>query len=245
MKKQIFLGLIIFVGTHFLLTNCSPSYYFPNAHNVPLLFHKGEGTLTLTLGGSEYVNSSVEGQGAYAITNNFALMTNFCTAWGKREDYGSGYGSLVELGAGYFKPVSSQFVFETYAGGGPGGVTNYFEPDKLEYSKLRFTKLFIQPAFGYKAPLFNIALSLRGVNLNYYAFQNSYLNTGGKWTYYSKDPNYYLLEPALTLRGGLPNIKLQLQLGLSYNMTDPEFKQEIYNINLGLFFRLNTNKNTK
>ena len=242
------LGLLVLISINFILTSCSPLYYSPNAHNVPLLSQKGEASLNLSLSGGDDVTNAVEIQGAYAVAKNIALLGNFYTARGNEPDYGSGKGSLLEVGAGYFKPFSPKFIFEAYAGGGLGGVTNFYNPDKLNYSRLRFTKFFIQPAFGFESRYFDITLSLRTARLNYHAFnftETARVEDLTNIQNIKNQPTYYLLEPALTLRGGFSNLKIQIQLVKSKNLTYKEFVQEYTNLNLGLYFRIDTKENLR
>jgi len=49
-----------------------------------------------------------------------------------------------------------------------------------------------------------------------------------------KNKNYYLIEPALTMRLGNRAIRGQIQLGYSLHHAAPEFDQEEINANIGL-----------
>ena len=52
---------------------------------------------------------------------------------------------------------------------------------------------------------------------------------------YLRDNNSnFLLEPALTFRGGFERLKLQLQFIRSYNFSNPRFKQDFNSVTLGL-----------
>lgn len=62
---------LIFAVTILVLASCSPKFYTPNTQNVPLLTEKGE--TNLTLAGN---TNQVEFQGAYAVTQHFALQAN-------------------------------------------------------------------------------------------------------------------------------------------------------------------------
>jgi hypothetical protein len=232
-----------------LLFSCVPQYYSPNAHNVPLFTHSGETMVTVATGGGDEVDGSVELQAATAVTDHWALMTNFYSAWGSEPQDGSGSGHLFEVGTGYYRPFGASdfksmkagFVFSAFGGGGFGRVTNYCGPGKVNATKLGFRRVFVQPALGFKSSVFDVALSLRLARL-------SYVPVGGRWSQTpGNDPgqaaglaaspfsaNYFLLEPALTVRFGWQHVKLQTQLGLSLNQTDPEFYQENFNLNLGL-----------
>ena len=47
-----------------------------------------------------------------------------------------------------------------------------------------------------------------------------------------------LFEPALTLRGGWKNVKLQLQLSFSKNLSHSNLRFEKSNVSLGFFYTL-------
>ena len=47
-----------------------------------------------------------------------------------------------------------------------------------------------------------------------------------------------LLEPALTVRGGLEKIKLQVQYGYSVNLSHPNFRQDGSFLTIGLNFNV-------
>lgn len=232
----------LFICTSF--TYCTPRYYSPNAHNVPLFTKKGETAIRIVTGGGDDVNNAVDVQGAVALTNNIGLMINYYNAWGAEEGYGSGSGNLLEGGFGFFNPVNKHLIFETYAGGGGGSVTNYYNSQKIAHSTLKLNRLFIQPSLGYRSQYFDIALSLRAVNVNYTSFKSlflnntDYVNEQEQLNKIRDNPKYLLWEPALTVRGGSKTVKAQFQVGFSYNHTNPDFPQETFNANIGLALNL-------
>jgi hypothetical protein len=95
----------------------------------------------------------------------------------------------------------------------------------------------IQPNVGFTAKYFTVALSSRFVLLDYY-------DIGGNLTFEDVDQVAYLrdnrsnflMEPALTIRGGLERIKLQFQIGTSINVTNNNFRQDEEYATLGLSF---------
>ena len=52
--------------------------------------------------------------------------------------------------------------------------------------------------------------------------------------YIASNPFSILFEPALTVRLGYKNVKLQYQIGMSYNITNPDFPQENMMMSLGI-----------
>jgi hypothetical protein len=54
--------------------------------------------------------------------------------------------------------------------------------------------------------------------------------------------SFWLAEPALTIQAGPENVKFQLQLQYSYNLTYPDFIQDYTLVSLGLKVNLNPKK---
>ncbi len=221
------------------LASCSPKFYTPNTQNVPLLTEKGETDLTV----SGNVNQ-VEFQGAYAITENVAIMANGGLFIPSNLDNGNGgSGKFVELGAGYFMPIQEHWVFETYGIIGLGGFENHLPSTVNDYpqtsGKISATILRagVQPSFGFKSKYFTAAVSSRIVHLSYSKIKGD-LTFEDKLQadYLKKNSSNFLLEPALTIRGGLEKFKLQIQLGYSLNMSNIHFRQDKMFLTVGLNF---------
>ena len=58
----------------------------------------------------------------------------------------------------------------------------------------------------------------------------------GEVQYLKDNSSNFLVEPAITLRTGFENFKLQLQYGYSVNLTKNDFKQDKTFLTLGLNF---------
>ena len=224
------------------VVSCTPKYYAPNTHNVPLISKKGESNLTISGNGNQFGL-----QGAYGISDNISLKLD--GAYLSDKDKGNGgSGKLVEFGAGYFKPLSNNFVFETYAIIGLGSVENQYNlnavnatPNPPTQGKLdaNILRVGIQPNFGYKTKNFSAAISSRFVNLSYNKIEGNLLFDSIDQIKYLKDnSSNFLVEPAITLRGGFEKIKLQLQYGYSFNLTNSNFKQDPQSLSIGLNFSL-------
>lgn len=224
-----------------LLTGCSHYYYAPNAHNVPLLKEKKDTKILLALSsGDEF--SGFEGQFATAVTDKVGIMANFFTASSSEEDSNeSGKGSMFEIGAGYFKPLGQRFVFESYGGVGYGGVSNKYE---IGSSKVKFSKIFVQPAIGFSTKGFEAILSTRLAGLNYHSVNYQAVESYDllELQYVNDHKFSVLFEPALTIRGGWNKLKIQLQYVISSNISNPELQQEIQNLNLGLHIDISPTK---
>ncbi len=225
-----------------ILTGCNPIYYAPNSHNVPLLSGGGEAKITAA-GNAD----RVEFQGAYAISDHFGLQASGGLFIPREEENGNGgSGHFLEAGGGYLHRISPNWIFEGYGLIGTGKVENHFEDDSpgptdpsigdLSASIFRWG---VQPNLGYRSPYFSAALSTRLSNLIFHNVEGDLVfNNIDQVSYLTDHNSYFLVEPALTIRGGFQKAKLQLQLGLSYNITDPEFDQETGYITVGFHFTL-------
>ena len=228
---------IVTVITTLAFVGCSPKYYTPNTQNVPLLSEKGETDLTL----SGNVNQ-IEFQAAYAISEGFAVMANGGLFIPTDQDNGNGgSGKFMELGAGYFKPIDENFVFETYGIIGFGSVENHIRSTTSAYPltsgdiSANVFRYGIQPNFGYKSKHFSAAISSRLVNLNYNKIEGDLIFEDESQVDYLKSNNSnLLLEPALTLRGGFEKFKIQLQYGYSFNLSHSDFRQDTSYFTVGL-----------
>lgn len=239
MKNQVFLALSM--GSC-LLFSCSPKYYSPNTQNVPLITEKNETNLTFAGNANQ-----VEFQGAFGITNNIAIKANggfFIPVDTEQGDGGSG--RFFEFGGGYFRPIGENFVFETYGIVGFGTMENHFpssvqaNPQTRGNISANILRYGIQPNFGYKSKYFSAAISSRIVNLNYNNISGDLIFAGeDQLGYLNNNSSNFLVEPALTIKGGLERIKLQLQLGRSFNLSNQDFKQDFGFLTFGLNFNFN------
>jgi hypothetical protein len=235
MKKHHLFYLVAIV----LFAGCSPKYYSPNTQNVPLISAKGE--TNLTLGGNA---NQVEFQGAYGIGKSVAIQANGGLFIPADLDNGNGgSGKFLELGAGYFKPVQKNFVFETYGIFGFGNMENHMPSTVTGNSGAKgdisanLFRVGIQPNFGFKSKYFSAAISSRIVNLTYNNIEGDLFFDGvNQADYLEGNKSNFLLEPALTLRGGLEKVKLQMQFGYSLNLSNSEFRQDNSFLTFGLNF---------
>jgi hypothetical protein len=218
--RPVLLQCCMFFISTTLFCSCSHVYYSPNSSNVPLFKEKGEtrinGYYSLGSAGLDEIKGA-EIQAAYAAGKNFGIMVN--TAFmgasdGSGVEGDAGHGSLVEAGAGYFKPISHNYVFETYAGIGSGSVTNEYSTGGS--SKVHFTKLFVQPSIGYSVKNFDIGLASK---LSFVNMKISHADFSDPDDYFKTfdienikaNPNSILWEPSLFLRVGFKTIKAQFQ----------------------------------
>lgn len=235
MTKHIFFPVLILA----IMAGCSPKYYTTNTQNVPLISEKGETNLTLSGNGNQ-----VEFQGAYGIGSNVAIQANAGLFIPQDLDNGDGgSGKFFEGGLGYFKPIENRFVFELYGLAGAGNVENHLpstanaNPGTEGDISANIFRYGLQPNFGFKSKYFSAAVSSRLVNLRYSNIDGDLIYNGEDAAEYLRENNsHFLIEPALTLRGGLDKIKLQVQFGYSWNLTNEDFRQDKEFITVGLNF---------
>jgi hypothetical protein len=224
--------LISLAATTLLCTSCYHVYYAPNTANAPLLAEKGEtriNALYTTGGDSDFDGGEL--QLAHAVGKHVGIMINGLTA-GKSEevtDYSSsgnnstqtekGSGSYIELAGGLFKNFDNKkkWIGEIYGGIGYGSVKNDYGSG--DHSKVSDTKVFLQPAIGYKSRNFEVTLSPKVSLVNWKVKENriSSFNEDVKdeLNYITQNPRFFIFEPALLLRGGGKNVKLQLGISFS------------------------------
>jgi len=222
--------------------SCSPVYYAPNTHNVPLLQKKNEGVV-----GLHVADQRGELQAAFALTDRLGIMMNVAAIHPKNDEDGDGgKGDIFEFGGGYFGVLRGKFMFESYAMLGFGNLENHFpstlaaNPFTTGKIKGQFLRYAVQPSIGFKSSYFDAALSLRMAELHYSKISgNLTFGSEDQVQYLEDHKNHFLLEPALTVRGGFDYLKLQIQLGLSHNLTTPNFRQNKGYLTVGLLYNWN------
>jgi hypothetical protein len=208
---------------------CSPKYYAPNTHNVPLLSRDGDYAVSGAIG-----DSRGELQGAFAVAEDITLMLN-AAAFDRRDDEqgDGGQGGLVEFGVGYQRPLDEHFQVGIFGLVGGGDVENHFpstvaaNPGTSGVLEANLTRFGVQPVIGWRSTYFEAAASLRVLGLRYSGVSGSLVFAGeDQVQLLNSQKDHTLLEPALTVRGGFPTVKLQLQLGWSVNKSHANFRQD-------------------
>ena len=241
-------------STFFLVAifcSCSHYYYVPNVQNVPMFREKNEYRLSGTYGlGTE--TSCLEVQGAYSVTGNFGIMTNFMSAKGIENSAESwAKGSYLDAAIGYYKPLHKSGVFEIY--GGVGGSKQHhqyrseiYDPGNPAYnnfnagtSDVTFIKIFVQPSIGMTFNGFDFAFSTRFNRLSFNKTDNhidKLLNEHEfeKLNTTAQTKNFLFFEPALTIRGGWKYLKVQLQGATASYLNNEHYHFDQYHISIGL-----------
>lgn len=239
----------------FLSVSCVTSYYTPSAHHVPLFQDKGE----FSVQGTVNTNGLLDGEIAYAITNNVAIMGGISLNGSKEiSNFEKASGSHLNLAVGYFTPlVGKNTMFQLYGGMERGGYNySYKTIDRLNFlgngnysisymdvgtANYAFNKFYLMPSFGYTHQIFDFAFSLRMAHLSFAKVEN---NVTKQNTYAYKTVeglrdigNSILFEPAITWRVGWENLKWQTQVGWSVNASnvDPIYFDGLV-FSTGLYF---------
>lgn len=230
--------LVLFLAV--LCFGCQPIMYIPNMQNTPFLKEKGEFKAT--------VNTS-NLQASYAITDEIAVMANgyfnsktydLDYDFGQREWKNSRY--FVEGGVGYYRNLSDQLVFETYAGGGIGGVDyGYVETTNQgdEFGKnlgVNLSKFFVQPNIGLSTEYIDFGFTSRIVGISYSNMSTSFtdLELESNELAGIEGPLFLFIEPGVTFRAGHKWVKFHTQLFYSAQLTqhDLNYREVIFNIGL-------------
>lgn len=236
MKISLKLFLLI---VNLFICACSPKFYTPNTQNVPIIRAKGQTNLSFAGNGNQ-----VEFQGAYGLSNALAVQLNGGFYIPKNEGNGDGgSGRILEAGLGYYKNIGDALLFDTYVLIGAGKMENHFPSSvvdnpnttgKLTADVLRFG---IQPSLSFHRKYFSLSLSARMTSLNYSNIDGTLIYASeDQATYLEDNKSNFMIEPAITVRGGTEKFKLQVQLARPINVSHPGFKQDKSLISLGLNF---------
>jgi hypothetical protein len=225
--RRISLALVLLASL--AASACSPRYYAPNTHNLPLLTRAGDFSGAFTFGASRG-----ELQGAYAFTDRVAVLAN-ASAFDEADDEqgDGGQGGIVDVGVGYVTPFADRFHFSVFGLVGGGTVENHFpstvssNPGTTGILEADLSRFGVQPAIAFESTYFEAIASTRILGLRYSDVTGSLVfdNTDQVQSLRSQS-SHTLLEPAITVRGGFETWKVQLQLGWSFNKGHSDFRQE-------------------
>jgi hypothetical protein len=247
MKKLTITSLIVSV----LVCSCTHYYYVPNTQNIPLFREKNEYRFSGTLA-EGWESSCKELQAAYSATDHIGLMANFMSARGGdiSDDKNWGKGNYFDCAIGYFKPVHKYGVFEIYGGLGRSNQHHhYIVPFYMNgttsssfggTSDLSFTKIFVQPSYGFTFNGFDIAASTRICVLSFNNIDNLISGNANEYNSlnYISNRSHLFLEPAITIRGGWKYVKLQLQASTASYANNPDLHFESFHLGIGLYIAI-------
>jgi hypothetical protein len=228
------------VAAALALGACNPTYYSPNTQKVPLLTGRGDLTGTLSGGGGR-----IEAHGAYALSNAVAVQVSAGKYAPDDLDNGDGgSGDYVEGGLGYFGPLGPRLRWEVFGLLASASFENHRpssiagNPGTTGHISGSLLRLAVQPAVGLRTSYFEVAASTKLARIVYSDVDGSFRFQDQDQVQRLRENNaYVVIEPALTVRGGLPRVKLQLQLARSFNLTESDFLQDDGMATLGLVLR--------
>ena len=240
----------------------TPRYaYTPSAHNVPMITEKGDGKIGASYSTSisgdrvindEDVNNNVNGvdiQGAYAISNHWALQASHMQRWERTNtDYDSSrvkyHKQLSEFGVGYYFPMNSNrnAWFQVFGGGGFGKFD--FTDNSIYGSFIHQSdvlKFYVQPAFYFRTKgSFSIAVSVRGSVVKFNSVRTNYSEADLEDfnLTYLDDKAKFFLEPALVGSFGfknVPGLRFEFQGGFSMLTAERPFDYHTQNFSIGSY----------
>lgn len=221
MKTQLF-AIFYVIGIIMVLQACTVKYV-PNVLNTPMFSKAGEVNLA-----SNIAISGFDPQLSASVTDHIGVMLNgsFWNINKNPSDISSAFTShkFMEFGAGYFTKEDEILRFEVYGGYGLGNFySQYNELQWSPYTNSTFIKsevdcsrFFVQPGFGISTKYFEMNLASRFSNVNFLKDSESESNLKNSL----EGINCYFVEPALTLKGGIENVKVILQCGTSISLNN-------------------------
>ena len=250
---------VLFLASLALLTSsCGHSYYVPNLQNIPLFRQAGDNSFVVSSGSGFDDNSIMfDVQGAYALTNHFAVTGGyFSTLQEGNDDPVTDFskGSMFEIGAGIYQPLGEIGSFDFIGGYGNGKQyheynTNTYDIDYYEMgdlktetgaASLRYNRFFARSSIGLTTRIIDLAFSARISNMNYYDVNAHIEGQGIESSTLRRLPGLscWWFEPAVTLRLGYSPVKLQLQVSLSEPLEENYPASPTLCANLGLVFSI-------
>jgi hypothetical protein len=151
-----------------------------------------------------------------------------------------------EVGGGGFKKINklTGWIGELYGGAGFGSVENDYGSG--DHSKVRISKLFLQPAIGYRSTSFEFAFVPKVSFINW-KVKEMMINPQNNSSAYNEvaavgvKQNFAAFEPAFIIRGGGKNFKLQTALSFSARNSSSPYSQgltETLNLSIGISINL-------
>ena len=219
--------LLLFISI--FLTSCR-TVYAPNALNVPLLQEKGEVKATVATNNLQV---------AVALSDHIGVMANgYVNAYKSDDKSFRNNGKGAEVGVGYFAQTEHRIIYEAYGGIGLYNVKMKEENDRKTFNA-NAVKYFVQPAIGWVNRYFEIAGSPR-LSVVKYASPDvtGYTNEEQSVNYFNilDQKAHVFLEPTLILRGGYKFVKVQVQYGRAFKLSENNINYDDDIGSIGLIF---------
>ncbi|MCW3092269.1 MAG: hypothetical protein JWP81_3338 [Ferruginibacter sp.] len=201
-----------------LISSCTPHFYKAKPLEPVLLTGQNEFKLNAI---TDFSMSSVSA--AYSPKQNFGILAGVAsnhyrssaTTAGRDTIYINEYVVNPYLGAGYYKNIAPNILFEVYSG---IGMYNY-KNTALSYLKsMNSLNFFLQPSIGYAQNNLDAIFTLRidYLDRNKTKIKDSVLSVNNQKRYaFLEYKDYFFLQPGITLRAGTKNFKIQFQVSES------------------------------
>ena len=217
------LEMLSIIYASVVLSSCGPVLYSNVGQNVPMFTQKGEfaGAISYSAAfGQDLTDAAGVGlNAAYAISDKWAGLMSYYSmknAENTKDEEWQGQGSYFEVGGGRFGTLENKkFAYEVFGGFGFAGIRNQNVPEKID---VKIFKPFIQPSIGYISRYFDFIVTPRISYINYssHAYQlNDVEMRANADQFFEQQNNVFVFEPGFTLRGGIKNVKLQMQYNFS------------------------------
>jgi hypothetical protein len=216
--------------------------YAPTAPNIPYFTEKGNSKLSVLYSeGSNGVNNinqqiilpeekknnGLDIQAAYAISNQFALISNYATR-AEYDTYGKDYNIFdtsfnkykrfcFDVGAGFFIPLNKRktLTYNIYGGLGLGNfkITDNGFKGGLPYERIyksNTIKYFLQGGFNFMpSPYFRFSFSGKFSFVHFQQSETSYTNSEIQYFYFDKISNNTItfFEPTFNMQLGVPKVQ--------------------------------------
>jgi len=222
-----------------LLSSCSNVYYAPNVQNVPLIKNINDIKINAGLGITEG-STEIAVQSSFALDSVWAAQINFSNSITKS---GTEIHQL-DVAIGRYKGRTNNWITEVYAGIGFAGYNWNTQSPSVKFNAV---KTYLQGNLGYSIKNLEIVFSIRtGTNtmFNGISSLNKYYIDVQHFTPIGNSYTFFVAEPAVTLRAGSSNFKIQVQLGFSSGtgFNDYNLYQDNFNFNTGFVFLFNKKK---
>lgn len=274
MRKGIFYNSLLIL---LLFTSCRAYRYIyaPSPPNNPYFVEKGESLLApyfSTTGDLRFSKKYVYGfdlQGAYSVTNHFAVTASYFTRK-EKDGYPGNFSlydtstilytrNLFDVGAGYFVPLDKKktVTANLYAGIGSGKFS--FNDDGLDknqqpydrYHQSHITKWYFQPSINFMpAEYLHISFITKFSYVHYSKIKTSY--TLDELQYFSLDEinnhTLHFFEPSVDFQFGLPGlpcIKFDFIYGGTSNYHSETTRLNVRGSNLSIGFNVDFSKLNK
>lgn len=225
MKKILF-----FAATLLMLAGCS--VYHPQAVDIPLINHAGDGRIDASVGMSTFILPD-------AVTIN-ATVSYGLNSWlaGQVHFNHGGDNYYGQIAPGFYHPLGAKSVVECYAGFGYGGASREnIDPDNSSNASNKYSfeghyRLpFVQGNIGWHdltGARFDLAFGLKVggflPDYNYHEFDNNGDEIPAERLDYTT--TNLLVEPQVVLRVGSPKLKFNVKAGYAWlsDMKDSPYK---------------------